>query len=321
MKVVSTWPFPEEALERFRALSPGLEVVVARGEEFLAEAADAEVALGSYGGGQGGAFQRLLRGAPGLRWVHTSSAGVDPLLVPEFMESEVVLTCGKGEVVGSLLAEHAFALMLSLTRGIGLAVREGRWDRGAKASRSGYEVRGKTMGIVGFGGVGRELARRAAAFEMRVVAVKRSPAAAPAGVAALWTHDRLPDLLAEADVVVLAVPLTEETQGMIGEAELRRMKGSALLITVGRGETVQMEPLVRALSEGWIGGAGLDVLPEEPLPDDSPLWKLPNVVITSHCAGNSPQRAVRNMELMLANMERFLKGEPLLNVVDREARY
>jgi phosphoglycerate dehydrogenase-like enzyme len=295
--------------------------VTARGEEFVAAAADAEVALGSYGGGQGAAFQRLLRTAPRLRWVHTSSAGVDPLLVPEFMESDVILTCGKGEVVGSLLAEHAFALMLCLTRSIALAIREGHWDRGGKASRSPYEVRGKTLGIVGFGGTGRELARRAAAFDMRVLAVKRSPAAAPPELAALWTYDRLPDLLAESDVVVLTVPLTEDTNGMIGEPELRAMKRTSLLITVGRGETVQMEPLVRALTEGWIGGAGLDVLPEEPLPDDSPLWKLPNVVITPHSAGNSPQRAVRNMELVLKNMERFLRGEPLLNVVEREAGY
>lgn len=321
MKVVSTWPIPEESVARFRSLVPDLQIVVARGEEFLAEAADAEVALGSYGGGQGGSFQRLLRGAPKLRWVHTSSAGVDPLLVPEFLESDVILTCGKGEVVGSLLAEHAFALMLSLTRSVALAIREGRWDRGGKASRSPYEVRGKTMGIVGFGGTGRELASRAAAFGMRVLAVKRSPAEAPSGVEALWTYDRLPDLLAESDVVVMTVPLTEETQGMIGEPELRQMKSSALLITVGRGETVQMEPLVQALSEGWIGGAGLDVLPEEPLSDDSPLWKLPNVIITPHSAGNSPQRAVRNLELVIANLERFLKGEPLLNVVDRAARY
>jgi phosphoglycerate dehydrogenase-like enzyme len=182
-------------------------------------------------------------------------------------------------------------------------------------------VRRKTLGIGGFGGVGRERARREAAFDMRVLAVKRSPAEAPPDVAALWTYDRLPDLLAESDVVVMTVPLTEGTRGMIGEPQLRAMKPTALLITVGRGETVQMEPLVRALAEGWIGGAGLDVLPVEPLPDESPLWQMPNVVITPHCAGNSPDRAGRNQKLVLDNVRRFLQGEPLRNVVDKHAQY
>src|SRR5438093_7067096 len=135
MKVVTTWPIPEDAQSELRTLAPDLEIIVARGEEFVVQAADAEVALGSYGGGQGAAFQRLLRSAPRLKWVHTSSAGIDALMSPELLERDVVMTCGKGEVVGSLLAEHAFALMLALTRSIALAIREGHWDRGGRASR------------------------------------------------------------------------------------------------------------------------------------------------------------------------------------------
>ena len=231
-----------------------------------------------------------------LKWVHTSSAGVDALLCPELRETGAVLTCAKGEVVGSLLAEHAFALMLALTRGLVWCARQRRWDRGGQAGREAYELRGKTLGIVGYGGAGQALARRAAAFEMEVAAVKRTPPsqAPPEPLRTLWGFDRLDDLLAVADVVVSTLPGTPETRGVFDEGRFQLMKRAALFINVGRGEAVQPGALLRALQEGWIAGAGLDVTDPEPLPEDSPLWLMDNVLITPHIAGNSPERAGRN---------------------------
>lgn len=322
MKILSTSALPESVVAAAGSDRP-IEVVVARAEEeLLREIGDADALIGSFGGDDGGRFRRLMTAARKLRWVHTSSAGVDALLCPELERTGAALTCAKGEVVGSLLAEHAFALLLGLTRGIVWSARQPAWDRAGEGGRRAYEIRGQTLGIVGFGGTGRALARRAAAFEMDVLAVRRSASGdCAAEVRAVWGMDRLDALLAEADVVVTTVPGTPETRGMFNEERFRRMKPGAVFINVGRGETVCTEALVRALQEGRIAAAGLDVTDPEPLPADSPLWKMDNVVVSPHIAGNSPQRAARNQRLVQENLRRFMAGEPLLSVVDLEAGY
>lgn len=302
---------------------PPMKVVAARAEEeLLREIEDADALIGGFGGDDGGRFGRLMTAARKLRWVHTSSAGVDALLCPELEQTGAVLTCAKGEVVGSLLAEHAFALLLALTRGIAWSARQQAWNRGGEGGRRAYEIRGQTLGIVGFGGTGRALARRAAAFDMEVLAVRRSAAGeCPPEVREIWGMDRLDFLLLRSDVVVTTVPGTAETRGMFNEDRFRRMKPGAVFINVGRGETVSTDDLIRALQEGWIGAAGLDVTDPEPLPADSPLWRMGNVVVSPHIAGNSPQRAARNQELVRENLRRFAAGEPLLSAVDLQAGY
>lgn len=317
MKMVLRGPLDEEAALQ---IAPNLEIVQAEDEEALLTASsDAEIAIMMNMGWLGGGFAAYLKRAPRLRWFHCSSAGVDPLLCPEFLTSDVVMTCAKGAPIGPLLAEHAFALILSLTRGIAANVRLNSWDAGSNGARSAYELGGKTLGIVGYGGVGTALAQRARGFDMNVIAVRRCPQAND-GVAQ-WGMDRFGEMLARADIVVVTVPHTPETNGLFDANAFATMKKSALLINVGRGQTVRTDALVDALNSGAIGGAGLDVVDPEPLSDDHPLWSCPNAVITPHMAGNAPERAGRNQELVLENLRRYVAGQPLLSVVDKELGY
>ncbi len=321
MKLVTTHPFAADAESEFRQLSPGLEIVVAQDlDSLLREVADADILTGSYGGGSGDTFKRVIDAARVVRWVHTSSAGVDELLGPHVLDRDFIFTSGKGYSVANLLAEHAFALLLSLTRGLVKAARLDSWHPELFRGSIG-EVRGLTMGIIGFGSVGQALARRALAFEIKVLGIRAHPAPPPPGVEAVWGPERREELLRRSDVVVLILPNTPQTQGSFGEAQLRAMKKSALLINIGRGHVVDGAALERALVEGWIAGAGLDVMPTEPWPASSPLWKMDNVILTPHTAGNSPNRAGRDMEVFRQNFGRFVHGEPLVSVVDRVATY
>ena len=319
MKLVTTGALPEDAV---RAISPDIEIVRASGEEALVQAVtDADAILGGFGGNAGGTFERVVHAAKRVRWIHTSSAGVDPLLCPELLSRDIVLTCGKGHAVGTLLAEHAFALLLALTRNIAVCARQKTWGRNTPVGRGVTELRGKTMGIIGFGGVGVALTRRARAFDMDVLVVRRTPSGeAPEGTT-VWGVDRLDDLLARADAVVITVPLTPDTKGMFGQRAFDRMKSGAVLVNVGRWEAVETSALIDALRAGRLAGAGLDVFEQEPLPDDSPLWGMDNVVITPHIAGNSPDRGGRNLETVLENLRRFINGQPLLGAVDKAAGY
>ncbi len=323
MKLVTTRTIPPEKAARLLALAPDLRIVTVDPQDtqrLQHEAADADIIAGSFGGGSGDLFRRVVLAAPRVRWIHTSSAGVDEILCPEFFERDFILTCGKGESVANLLAEHAMALLLALTRGLVVAARKQSWDRAGFRGRP-TEVRGLTMGIVGFGSVGQALAVRALAFGMRVIAVKAHPTTPPAGVDAIWGPEGLPTLLARSDVVVLILPNTPDTFRSFGEAQLRQMKPTAYLINVGRGQVMDGAALERALVQGWIAGAGLDVMPEEPWPATSPLWRMDNVLLTPHIAGDSPQRAARDLQAFCDNFERFIKGQPLLSTVDRQAQY
>ena len=325
MKLVSTRTIPPDCEESLFHAAPDLDIVIASPsgnalESFLVEIADADVVMGSYGGGSGDTFQRVVRAAKTARWIHTTSAGIDEILCPEVYEREFILTCAKGHAVASLLAEHAMALLLAVTRRLVEAARYTSWERGAFQSGP-IEIAGLTMGIVGFGAVARALAKRALAFDMRVLGIRTRASEPPPGVEAIWGPDRLPDLLAESDVVVLILPNTERTEGSFGEEQLRQMKESAILVNVGRGQVMDGPALEKALVEGRIAGAGLDVMPEEPWSSESPLWRMPNVLITPHIAGNGPQRAGRDIAAFCDNFHRFVRGEPLKSVVDLKQGY
>ena len=177
------------------------------------------------------------------------------------------------------------------------------------------------MGIVGLGRVGREIARRAAGFGMRILAVDVNPIDPPEGVAHLWPPDRLSDMCAEADILVNSSPHTKQTERMIGREQFARMKPTALFVNVSRGRVVEQEALVAALQEGRIAGAAMDVVDPEPLPPDSPLWDMPNVILTAHSATTSQHFWPRMQELFRENLRRYVAGEPLLNVVDKEAGF
>ena len=268
----------------------------------------------------GGLSPEMFRRGERLRWVQTWGAGVDGQLFKAFVDSNVVLTSGRG-TVGVHLAEHAMALLLGITRGIAWAVRRPGWDQRMPIRNASWELVDLTMGIVGLGGTGRELAVRANAFGMRVVAVDPENVDVPACVAACWKMDRFHRLLTESDVVAVCAPLTPDTRGLFDERAFRSMKSSALLINVTRGGIMDEAALVAALMCKQIAGAGLDVTPVEPLPPEHPLWQLDNVLITPHTAGGSPNRQDRIVNLFCENLKRLVAGRPLLSIIDKSKGY
>jgi phosphoglycerate dehydrogenase-like enzyme len=260
-----------------------------------------------------------------LRWIHVSAAGVGSLIFPALAESEVVLTNGRGLHAVSM-AEHALGLMLAFARKLHLSrdlQREHRWEQvGLWTEPPPFgQLAGGTLGLVGLGAVGSALAERAAALGMRVIAVRPHPASDPRPAHEQWGLARLPELIEQADWVVLAAPHTEATRGLIGATELARMKPGAVLVNLGRGALVDEPALVAALRSGRIGGAALDVVRREPLATDSPLWDLSNVILTPHVSGLGPRYWERAVEQFAVNLELFLAGRPLLNVVDKRAGY
>lgn len=255
-----------------------------------------------------------------VRYYHSIGAGVDAILSPELVESDVVLASEKGEV-GIHLAEHAFALLLGLTRGVHTALRRPDYELRAPIRREQRELYDLTMGIVGFGGTGRAVARRALGFGMRVLAVDIEDVAPEPGVEAIWKPDRLPELLAASDVVVIGLPLTKATHHLFTRDLFRRMRPSAILINVTRGPIVYGDDLLAALTEGLIWGAGLDVTDPEPLPPDHPFWTHPRVIVTPHTAGGSPRRAGRVIATFCENLRRLRSGEPLLALIDKRKGY
>ncbi|MEK7371712.1 MAG: D-2-hydroxyacid dehydrogenase [candidate division NC10 bacterium] len=256
-----------------------------------------------------------------LRYYHSIGAGVDALLCPELVESDVILASEKGGV-GVHLAEHAFALLLGLTRGVHTALRDPDYRLREPIRREQREILEQTMGIVGFGGTGRAVARRAIAFGMRVLAVDIEEDVPPEpGVEAIWRPDRLAEMLGLSDVVVIGLPLTKATHHLFTRDLFRRMRPGAILINVTRGEIVYGDDLMAALTEGLLWGAGLDVTDPEPLPAGHPLWTHPRVIVTPHTAGGSPRRAGRVIATFCENLERLRDGRPLLALIDKRKGY
>ena len=303
-------------IERIRiAAGVDSEIVVTRQRDALDHASDAEVILGIVP-------EQLFHAAPKLRWVHAIASGIDMFLYPEFINSNVVLTSEKG-LVGEHLADHGFGLLLMLTRQLAAADRMGpdSWNHRPELRIQELELTGSTMGIIGFGGTGRAMARRAAAFGMSVRALDRDPVPASPEVETVEPVDNLNSLLAGSDVVAVCCPLTIDTRAMLNAGTFAQMKSTAILVNVTRGEVMVEEDLINALKSGGIAGAALDVTPREPLPPDSELWSLPNVVMTPHTAGASQFRARRNLERFITNLERLGRDEPLEGIVDKSQGY
>lgn len=328
------WHMPDEGRERIRAaLGEGWELssvevpveAVGDGAEevpsrLLEEIRDAEVYCGW------GLPREAFRAAGRLRWVHSGAAGVGGTLYPEMRQSDVALTNSAG-AYAEPMAEHALAMILHFARGLDVAAAgqgRGEWRHAdlARRGRPQVELPGRVAGVLGYGATGRAVGRRAAALGMRVWATRRSPSGAGREeVERMLGPDGTGDVLEGADFLVLTLPGTEETRGLMGRDELARMKETAVLVNVGRGELVDEEALARALREGEIRGAGLDVFREEPLPPSSPLWALENVLITPHVAGQSPGYWDRELELIEENVRRYRAGEPLRNRVDKSRGY
>jgi len=306
---------PEE-IETIRRAGRNVELVVPRDDaEALAAAAGAEVILGEPS-------VEAIRAARRLKWVQHWAAGVERL-PPELMQHPSVLT-NMQRVFAPVIAETAFALLLGLTRGLVQAsvpnFRLRKWDRGAGVPLD--DLYQKTMGVVGLGGIGTEVARRAHhGFGMKVLAIDPKPMPRPEFVAELREPAWLPEMATQVDVLVSCAPHTRETAKLFGEVVFRALRKTAYFINVSRGALVDQEALARALKEGWIRGAGLDVTTPEPLPPGDPLWDCPNLVITPHNSGAAPVRQVRLVALVAENVRRYSNGLALLNVVDKERGY
>lgn len=247
-----------------------------------------------------------------LRWIQLTSAGVEHLLPDRDRLRDLVVTNGRG-VHGQIIADYVFSVILMQQWNFPQLLRHQQ----ARQWRHQFTapLAGKTLGVIGLGAIGREVAGRAPAFGMTVMGARRKPAPV-AGVSRTFGPDALPEMLGLCDFVVLAVPLTSETGRMIGARELRAMKPGAYLINIGRGAVVDEPILVQALKEGWIAGAALDVFQQEPLPPESPLWELSNVILTPHIAGEQRSYVGQVAEIFADNLTRWTAGQPLRNVVD-----
>lgn len=332
--VLVTMPFHEELIKKLRAVAPELEV-----DQYPV---DADHPLGEYDRRHEVAV--LYAGfsdapdpadIPAVEWIQLHSAGVDHWLGAPILEQDVVITTASG-IHQTPIAEFVFAQILALRYRIPRMLRyqaEHRWPDSRWEAFAVPELRGDTLGIVGYGSIGQEVARLGAAFGMEVVATRRDPETgseeAQWRVAPDWDDSgvevlpaaALHDLLARSDFVVLALPLTDETRHMLDAKALRAMQPTAYLLNIARGGVVDEDALADALREGVIAGAGLDVFETEPLPADSPLWNLENVIVSPHVSGFTPRYDVRATDLFAENLRRYVGGEPLFNRFDPQRGY
>ena len=314
MEILVFYPFTDEQLEAFRELAQakgGHTVHTATDEAAARAVADkVEVILGYFPAA-------VCNAAPNLRWVQSFSTGMDKWLFPEIVARDEVAISNVAGLYASQGGEHAWALLLALTRQIPLAVKNKemrKWE-----SEPVIELAGSTLGIIGMGGFGMEMAKRAQGYSMTVIATDPVRTEKPDTVHELrpMNRENLNDLLRRADVVMTACPLTDETYHLISHDELTIMKPTAYLINVTRGGIIDEPALVDALVAGKIAGAGLDVTEKEPLAQDSPLWDAPNLILTPHRAGASQHRPRKIFEFFLENLGRYLDGERPRNIVNK----
>ena len=320
MKVLVLPEWAEPFCNSLRQSHPGAEIVVAHSaSETLEHIRDAEVLFGYLTSEQ-------FDSAKNLKWIQTLDAGMEGLFaqVPQVAESSVTVTNARG-AGAPMIGEHALALMFALARQLPRFWSDKQnhtWDQ--DGALDAVEFLGdKTVGIVGLGKSGREIAWRCQAMGMRVLAVDRESIDADPVVEFVWTLDRLPNLLRESDYVVVTAPYSEANANLIGSTEFSMMKRSARLIVTSRGRVFDNAALVSALKEGTIAGAGLDTVESEPLSAQSELWNLPNVIITPHIAGNAEKIMLdtRTFAIFEENLGRYLGGRPLINVVDKLKQY
>ncbi|MBV9389432.1 MAG: D-2-hydroxyacid dehydrogenase [Chroococcidiopsidaceae cyanobacterium CP_BM_ER_R8_30] len=317
MKLILPTEFKDELKPK---LPPNVQVAWAdTNGDFESDPSNAEVYLNWFYL-KPNTLHKVLEAAPRLRWQQTPSAGVNHILTPKFLERDITLTNGAG-TFSTPIAEFVLAYMLNhvkLLPKLHQLQADRNWKRSINLPIQ--ELEGKSLLIIGAGSIGQAIAQRASAFEMRVWGSRRQPQLLP-GFEKVVGANEWRSLLPEADYVVIATPLTPETQGLFDEAALRAMHSDAYLINIARGAVVDEPALLKALSEDWIAGAALDTFYTEPLPPDSPFWSLPNVFVTPHCSGMTPHVAKRTIDLFIDNLHRYQSGQPLRNVVDKTTGY
>lgn len=333
MKLVIHPPIEPERLQRVVSAAGPMRVVNASDEAAaLREIVEADAFFGKLTPG-------LLAAARQLKWVQAPTASLEHYVFPELVAHPCQLSNMRG-LFSDVIADHVLGLVICFARNLHTYVRQQgthTWEPvGGEAQRSTFtsgpgvvsdidrahrHLGDLTLGLVGVGAIGREIARRAAAFGMRVLGIDPQTAAIPEIMDSVWRPDRLPDLLSQSDFVVIAAPHTPETFKLFRRAQFQQMRRSAVLINIGRGVIVDLTDLTAALQEGLIAGAGLDVLEVEPLPGDHPLWDMPNVILTPHIAGAGSHVAERHLQTLLENTRRFVAGQPPVTLVDKSRWY
>ena len=332
-QLLVTAPFPSNLLDKLQAVSPEVRIEQmtlpnGRWPEDKTTTAEIYYALSDIPNPHQ---------APNLRWVQTHWAGIDSLIDKPIWDCDILITSASG-VHAPNMAQYAFAQVLAWANRVPKWFkhkRQGEWPSQRWEKFLPDELRGRTLGVLGYGSIGREIARLARAFGMKVLVTKRDArTTVDTGYTIPGTGDpsgNLPDriypseatrsMLAECDYVVITLPLTAKTQHLFDENLFREMKPDSFLINIGRGGIIKEKDLIKALRKGWIAGAGLDVFESEPLAKDSPFWEMENVIVTPHVSGFTPFYDERVTDLLADNLRRYLAGEPLLNLVDREAGY
>jgi len=316
---VTQWQIPAEGVDVLRRRFPQIEFLHATTPEERARGLrDCEVA-----------YTWILKadefvGADRLKWVHTSAVAVETLCLDQLFARGVIVSNTRG-VQAVPIAEHVMAVVLALSKQLPFALnhqRQAAWAQNQfVGERLPWLLRGKTLGVIGVGTIGSEIAARARAFGMRVVALRRRASEAVPGIDRIYGNDQLAAFLSESNVLVIAAPLTEHTRGLIGAAQFAQLPRGAVVVNVGRAKIIDTDALIAALASGHLGGASLDVFPQEPLPPDHPLWTSPNVILTPHTSGFRAGHWDEVVELFAENLQRFLTGESLRFEVRPELGY
>jgi len=320
VEILVSFDLPSAYVKKIEDVSPKFTVQKShKKKELLGHIKNAEILFA-------GVFSlEMFLAARKLKWIQIAGAGADRFLFPEVVNSQVIIT-NSGDILSNPASEHVIAIMLSFCRKLHSLIinqAEKKWERyGGYLGEQFEELSGKTIGIVGLGRIGEKVAKKAKSLGMKVIATKRNLSAPkPNYIDKLLNRENLRELLKKSDFVVLTVPLTKETEGLIGEAQLRCMKKTSYLINISRGKIVQEDELIKALEEGWIAGAGLDTFEEEPLIQGSKLWDMKNVIITPHVAGISRSFLERLTNVFCQNLKLFLNNETLINIVDKNIGY
>lgn len=310
---------PPDMVADLAKKAPNVKIVPANGADVAKEIVDADALVGVR------LTPDLFKQAKQLKWLHISSAGVEPHgnqtgLFPELVESNVVVTNAKN-VYGPQIADHAFALLLALTRKLNVTLPRQNLEEWPAGREGMFELDGKTAVIIGVGGIGSQIAQRAHGFGMKVIGVDIRDIPRSVMIQRVVTPDMLDSVLPEADVVFVSVPHTKKSEGMMGAKQFELMKRGSYFIAMSRGKIYDHQALVKALDSKKLAGAGLDATDPEPLPKGHALWKFPNVVITPHTSGGSDNLQARLNYIVSENIRRFGAGLPLLNTVDKKAGF
>ena len=317
---VKQWQVPPEGVETLRARFPLIKFIHATTPEQRAEGLQECDAAYTWI-----LSSAELERAPKLKWVHTSAVAVETLCLPDLFARGIAVSNTRG-VQALPIAEHVMAVVLALAKQLPFVLQnqqEARWAQNEfMGERLPRLLHGRTLGLVGVGTIGSEIAKRAEAFGMRVIALRRRPAYGVIGhVERVYGKDHLDEFLQQCAVLVIAAPLTPETQGLLGAKAFAQLPQGAIVVNVGRAKIVDTDALITALTSGHLGGASLDVFPQEPLPADHPLWKTPNVILTPHTSGFRQGHWEEVIELYAENIQRWLRGEPLKFRIEPELGY